>query len=64
VSDPLATFGSRAVVKVPRLQELMKHVCKHGFEHHAAMNGSHTASVLNEAFSTYFGWDTYLHGVD
>ncbi len=62
VDDPLDTFGSRAVVRVPRLQQLMRHVCKHGFEHHAAMNASQTATVLNEAFSTYFGWDTYLHG--
>jgi L-fucose isomerase-like protein len=62
VDDPLDTFGSRAVVEVPRLQELMQHICKNGFEHHAAMNASHTAKILNEAFSTYFGWDTYLHG--
>jgi L-fucose isomerase-like protein len=61
VDDPLDTFGSRAVVEVPRLQELMKYVCKNGFEHHAAMNASHTARVLNEAFTTYFGWETYLH---
>jgi hypothetical protein len=26
------------------------------------MNASHTAQILNEAFTTYFGWDTYLHG--
>jgi hypothetical protein len=25
------------------------------------MNGSHTAGVLAEAFSTYFGWDVYVH---
>ncbi|MCP5110116.1 MAG: fucose isomerase, partial [bacterium] len=36
--DPLETFGSRAVVEVPRLQELMRYICKNGFEHHAAMN--------------------------
>jgi L-fucose isomerase-like protein len=61
VDDPLDTFGSRAVVEVPRLQELMKHICKNGFEHHAAMNASHTAKILNEAFTTYFGWNTYMH---
>src|ERR1700736_6705187 len=61
VDDPLDTFGSRAVVEVPRLQELMKYVCRNGFEHHAAMNASHTAQILNEAFTTYFGWDTYMH---
>jgi len=62
VDDPLDTFGSRAVVRVPRLQALMRHICKHGFEHHAAMNRSHAAAVLHEAFTTYFGWEVYYHG--
>jgi L-fucose isomerase-like protein len=61
VDDPLNTFGSRAVVEVPQLQRLMKYVCKNGFEHHAAMNQSHSAAVLNEAFTTYLGWDVYYH---
>ena len=62
VDDPLDTFGSRAVVPVPRLQALMRHICKHGSEHHAAMNRSHAAAVLHEAFTTYFGWEVYYHG--
>jgi L-fucose isomerase-like protein len=61
VDDPLETFGSRAVVQVPRLQELLSYICKNGFEHHAAMNRSHSAGVLSEAFTTYFGWDVYSH---
>ena len=61
LDDPIATFGSRAVVHVPELQKLMKHVCKNGFEHHAAMTNSHTAAILNEAFTTYLGWETYYH---
>lgn len=59
--DPLATFGSRAVVQVPQLQKLMRYICRNGFEHHAAMNASHTAPVLNEAFETYLGWEVYHH---
>ena len=39
----------------------MKYICKNGFEHHVGMNGSHTAAVLAEAFTTYFGWDVYRH---
>jgi hypothetical protein len=31
--DPLMTFGNRAVVEVPGLQRLMRHVCRNGFEH-------------------------------
>lgn len=61
VDDPLDTFGSRAVVEVPGLQALMRYICKNGFEHHAAMNASHAAATLNEAFETYFGWDVYHH---
>lgn len=61
VDDPLETFGSRAVVEVPQLQGLLKHICKNGFEHHAAMNTSHSADILKEAFETYFGWETYHH---
>jgi len=59
--DPLATFGSRAVAEVPRLQELMRYICRNGFEHHAAMNASHCAGVLDEALRTYLKWDVYRH---
>ena len=59
--DPLETFGSRAVVEVPGLQKLMRYICKNGFEHHVAMNASHCAGALAEAFETYLGWDTYRY---
>jgi L-fucose isomerase-like protein len=59
--DPLETFGSRAVVKVPGLQGLMRYICKNGFEHHVAMNASQTADVLAEALGTYLAWDVYRH---
>ena len=39
----------------------MRFICRHGFEHHAAMNASHTADVLVEAFEQYLGWDVYQH---
>ena len=61
VDDPLDTFGSRAVVRVPGLQSLLRYVCKNGYEHHAAMTTAHAADVLAEAFETYFGWETYHH---
>jgi len=59
--DPLDTFGTKAVVKVPRLQELMRRICRNGFEHHAAMNGSHCAAAVAEALENYLGWDVYHH---
>ena len=36
--DPLITFGGAGVVKFRRLQELLRHICEHGFEHHMAAN--------------------------
>lgn len=61
IDDPMETFGSRALVEVPNLQSLLRYICKNGFEHHAAMNASHSAAVLEEAFETYFDWDVYHH---
>jgi len=59
--DPLDTFGARAVIRTPGLQKLMRYICKNGFEHHCAMNASHSAAILSDAFETYFGWDVYQH---
>jgi len=60
-NDKLDTFGNRAVAKIPRLQKLMNHVCKNGFEHHVVMTQSHSAEILAEAFGNYFGWDVHHH---
>jgi len=59
--DPLDTFGGRAVVSVPGLQDLLKHICKNGYEHHGAMNPAPSADILTEAFGTYMGWEVYHH---
>jgi L-fucose isomerase-like protein len=59
--DPLATFGNRAVAKIPDLQGLMKYVCRNGFEHHVVMNASKTAGILEEALGNYMGWEVYHH---
>jgi L-fucose isomerase-like protein len=63
-NDPLDTFGMKAVAKIPKLQNLMRHVCRNGFEHHLAINPSHTAHVLYEAFGNYLGWDVCYHNED
>ncbi|MGH7952274.1 MAG: L-fucose/L-arabinose isomerase family protein [Limisphaerales bacterium] len=60
-NDELKTFGNRAVAKIPRLQKLMRHVCKNGFEHHVVMTQSHSAEILAEAFGNYFGWEVHWH---
>ena len=59
--DPLNTFGTRAVAKVPKLQKLMQYVCRHGYEHHVVMNASKTGEILNEACGNYLSWETYIH---
>ena len=59
--DPLNTFGTRAVVNVPSLPNLMHFICQNGFEHHAAMSRSHCADAVAEALSRYMGWQTYHH---
>lgn len=60
-NDELKTFGNRAVARVPKLQKLMRHVCREGFEHHVVMNASSTAGILAEAFGRYLGWEVYHH---
>ena len=59
--DALDTFGHRAEAHVPDLQSLLKYVCKNGFEHHVAMTMGNVADALDEAFTTYMGWQKYHH---
>ena len=60
-NDPLQTFGTRAVVRVPGLPGLMHAICQNGFEHHAAMTRGHCAAAVSEALARYLGWDAYHH---
>ena len=59
--DPYAMDGGIAVTRVPNLQNLLKFMCKNGFEHHVAMVRGNVADVLEEAVDNYLGWDLYLH---
>ena len=60
-NDPMSTFGGYGVAEVPRLQELMKFVCRSNFEHHVAANISKVADPLEEAFVRYLKWSVYRH---
>lgn len=60
-SDPLHTFGGFGVVKIPRLQNLLRYVCRRGFEHHVAINRSYCGRAIAEALSNYRGWEVYHH---
>ncbi|HUJ23926.1 MAG TPA: L-fucose/L-arabinose isomerase family protein [Bryobacteraceae bacterium] len=59
--DPLETFGGAGVVRIPRLQDLLRFICERGFEHHVAANLSTVAGVLHESGTRYLGWDIYWH---
>lgn len=60
-SDPLDTFGNRAVIYTPELQKLLAYLCKNGFEHHVAMTMGSVSNALDEAFTNYMGWENYKH---
>ena len=59
--DPFDMDGGIAVCKVPKLRELLAHLCQEGFEHHVAMARTHFAEVLREATEKYMNWDLYHH---
>ncbi len=61
-NDVLNTFGGFGVVKIDRMQDLLKFICNNGFEHHVAFNLSEIASSVEEAMSNYLGWSVYNHG--
>jgi len=60
-SDPLETFGGYGVVEIPRLQDLMRWICEHGYEHHVAISLTECAAAVEEALANYFRWDIYWH---
>jgi L-fucose isomerase-like protein len=60
--DPMETFGGYGVVRVPRFQDLLAHICEHGYEHHVSINQARVAAAVTEAFNKYLGWPTYHHG--
>jgi L-fucose isomerase-like protein len=59
--DPLETFGGAGVVRIPRLQQLLRYICERGFEHHVAANFSTSSAAVHEAATRYLGWDVYWH---
>ncbi|MEA5015904.1 MAG: fucose isomerase [Candidatus Limiplasma sp.] len=60
-ADPIQTPGGPGVCQVENLQGLMRYIASNGFEHHVALNRSHTADILQEALGHYLGWQVYRH---
>jgi L-fucose isomerase-like protein len=59
--DPLETFGGAAVVEIPKLQKLLKYICREGFEHHVATSFGDVSTAIDEAATRYLGWESYCH---
>lgn len=59
--DPFAMDGGIAVCRIPRLRELLRYMCKNGFEHHVGMVRGFCADVIREAIESYLKWDLYVH---
>jgi L-fucose isomerase-like protein len=60
-NDPLDTFGGAGVVRIPRLQELLRYICERGFEHHVAANLATVGAAVHEATTRYLGWNVHQH---
>ena len=59
--DSVGNFqGGSAVLHVPELQKLLDFMCKNGYEHHVSVTRGHVANIINEALTTYLGWDLYF----
>jgi len=59
--DPLDTFGGYGVVRIPRFQRLLRHICENGFEHHVAITPARVAKAIHEALVKYLGWPAHWH---
>ncbi|MCJ7549675.1 MAG: fucose isomerase, partial [Anaerolineae bacterium] len=60
--DPIGNLqGGASVLRIEGLQTLMDVLCKNGFEHHTAITRGYVADVLDEALTTYLGWELYRH---
>ena len=52
-----AFFGCGGVAEIPSLQNKLIKLAKGGFKHHTTVGMGHMKSVLEEAFTTYLGYD-------
>jgi L-fucose isomerase-like protein len=62
-NDPAQTWGGLGVVHLPRLQQLLRHVCKHNFEHHVSINLSRVGGSVVDALRNYLRWEIYAHNI-
>jgi L-fucose isomerase-like protein len=61
--DPAPTWGGIGVVRIPKLQNLLRYVCEKNFEHHVSVSLSSIGPGLAEALQHYLGWSVYAHEI-
>lgn len=59
--DKLDTFGGYGVIEVPEFQKLLQFICRNGYEHHVAATKAAVADAIEDALTTYLGWQTHQH---
>jgi L-fucose isomerase-like protein len=59
--DKLDTFGGYGVIEVPEFQKLLHFICKRGYEHHVAATRAAVADAIEDALTTYLGWEAFHH---
>ena len=52
-----AFFGCGGVAEIPNLQNKLLKLAKGGFKHHTTVGMGHMKSILEEAFTTYLGYE-------
>ena len=54
--------GREVLIEVPQFQKLLQFICRNGYEHHVAATKAPVADSIEDALTTYLGWQTYHHG--
>jgi L-fucose isomerase-like protein len=62
-TDPAQTWGGIGVVRVPRLQELLRYICEHNFEHHVSVSLAAVGGSIADALKGYLGWQVFPHNI-
>ena len=50
-------FGCVGVAEIPDLQNKLVRLAKKGFKHHTTVGMGHMKAILDEAFTTYLGYE-------
>ena len=59
---PDGFFGCGGVARIDNLQQILLRIGRHGFRHHTTVGVGRMKTVLEEAFSTYLGYELFELG--